>query len=73
MNFSFDRFGMHEDYSYYKDCKYRNRNKGLFTADQVLNYFKRIETLLFHGHLCCMDTSVRHLSEADTSIKWAPH
>lgn len=26
---------MHEDYDYYMDCKYRNRNKGLFTADQV--------------------------------------
>ena len=27
---------MHEDYDYYMDCKYRNRNKGLFTADQVI-------------------------------------
>lgn len=27
---------MHEDYDYYMDCKYRNRNKGLFTADQVM-------------------------------------
>lgn len=26
---------MHEDYDYYTNCKYRNRNKGLFTADQV--------------------------------------
>lgn len=31
-----DRFGMHEDYDYYTNCKYRNRNKGLFTADQKL-------------------------------------
>ncbi|XP_058950306.2 protein DD3-3 [Pocillopora verrucosa] len=30
------RFGMHEDYDYYMDCKYRDRNKGLFTADQKL-------------------------------------
>jgi len=29
---------MHEDYDYYTDCKYRNRNKGLFTADQVIIY-----------------------------------
>lgn len=29
-------FGMHEDYDYYKKCKYRKRNKGLFTADQNL-------------------------------------
>lgn len=29
---------MHEDYDYYMDCKYRNRNKGLFTADQVIIY-----------------------------------
>ena len=29
------RFGMHENYNYYMDCKYRQRNQGLFTADQV--------------------------------------
>ncbi|CAB4024110.1 DD3-3-like [Paramuricea clavata] len=29
-------FGMHEDYDYYQECKYRNRNKGLFAADQNL-------------------------------------
>ena len=27
---------MHEDYDYYMDCKYRDRNNGLFTADQVM-------------------------------------
>ena len=26
---------MHEDYNYYMDCKYREHNNGLFTADQV--------------------------------------
>jgi hypothetical protein len=31
------RFGMHEDYDYYMNCKYRKRNKGLFTADRNLN------------------------------------
>lgn len=31
------RFGMHEDYDYYMNCKYRYRNFGLFTADQNLN------------------------------------
>lgn len=35
VNVSFCRFGMHENYDYYVNCKYRNRNKGLFTADQV--------------------------------------
>lgn len=30
------RFGMHEDFDYYTNCKYRSRNKGLFTADQKL-------------------------------------
>ncbi|XP_065067104.1 protein DD3-3-like [Rhopilema esculentum] len=30
------RFGMHENYNYYMDCKYRQRNQGLFTADQQL-------------------------------------
>ena len=29
------RFGMHEDYDYYVNCKLRQRNMGLFTADQV--------------------------------------
>ena len=29
------RFGMHEDYDYYVNCKLRYRNMGLFTADQV--------------------------------------
>lgn len=31
------QFGMHEDYYYYLMCKTRERNKGLFTADQNLN------------------------------------
>ena len=31
------RFGMQENYDYYMNCKYRKRNKGLFTADQRLN------------------------------------
>jgi len=30
-------YGMHEDYQYYQDCKTRERNKGLFTADQNMN------------------------------------
>ncbi|XP_076811117.1 protein DD3-3-like [Clavelina lepadiformis] len=28
------RYGMHEDYFYYADCKLRSRNKGLYTADR---------------------------------------
>jgi hypothetical protein len=28
------KYGMHESYQYYQDCKRRERNKGLFTADQ---------------------------------------
>ncbi|RNA14329.1 DD3-3-like [Brachionus plicatilis] len=30
------RFGMNEDFGYYSNCKQRERNKGLFTADQRL-------------------------------------
>eukprot|EP00043_Microstomoeca_roanoka_P013090 m.127830 g.127830 ORF g.127830 m.127830 type:complete len:1330 (+) comp15664_c4_seq1:258-4247(+) len=30
------RYGMHEDYDYYINCKYRKRNAGLFTADRTL-------------------------------------
>ncbi|XP_020892365.1 protein DD3-3 [Exaiptasia diaphana] len=30
------RYGMHEDYDYYQNCKHRNRNLGLFLADQRL-------------------------------------
>lgn len=30
------RFGMHENYDYYMNCKWRSRNNGLFTADQKL-------------------------------------
>ncbi|XP_071960552.1 protein DD3-3-like [Antedon mediterranea] len=30
------RFGMQENYDYYIDCKLRQRNEGLFTADQNL-------------------------------------
>lgn len=31
------RYGMHEDYDYYMNCKYRFRNRGLFNADRNLN------------------------------------
>lgn len=31
------RYGMHEDFDYYMNCKYRFRNRGLFTADRNLN------------------------------------
>ncbi|KXJ20058.1 protein DD3-3 [Exaiptasia diaphana] len=30
------RYGMHEDHDYYKDCKTRERNRGLFTSTQRL-------------------------------------
>ena len=30
------RYGMHEDFDYYFNCKQRNRNGGLFLADQVM-------------------------------------
>ena len=29
------RYGMHESFLYYQNCIHRERNKGLFTADQV--------------------------------------
>ncbi len=35
------QYGMHENYDYYLKCKMRERNQGLFTADQVYN-------ILFH-------------------------
>eukprot|EP00937_MAST-01D_sp_MAST-1D-sp2_P005899 g5899.t1 len=31
------RYGMHENYDFYQDCRSRARNKGLFTADQNVN------------------------------------
>lgn len=31
------RYGRHESFDWYKDCKYRSRNKGLFTANQNLD------------------------------------
>lgn len=31
------RYGMHEPYQYYQDCKARERNRGLFTADRNMN------------------------------------
>ena len=30
-----EKYGMHEDYQSYAECLMRQRNKGLFTADQV--------------------------------------
>jgi hypothetical protein len=30
---------MHEDSTYYQQCLYRERNKGLFIADQVIWIF----------------------------------
>ena len=38
------RFGMHENYEYYMNCKSRARNIDLFTADQVnLCWYERID------------------------------
>jgi len=34
-------FGMHENYTYYKECMYTERNKGLFTADQNVQQTSR--------------------------------
>ena len=31
------QYGMHENFDYYQQCKMRQRNKGLFTADKVVN------------------------------------
>jgi len=31
------RYGMHESYDYYMNCRYRFRNRGLFNADRNLN------------------------------------
>ena len=31
------RYGMHESYDYYMNCRYRYRNRGLFNADRNLN------------------------------------
>lgn len=30
------RYGMHENYDYYQVCRYTERNKGLYTADQLV-------------------------------------
>lgn len=37
-------YGMHESYQSYQDCKARERNQGLFTADQNLNGISAIYT-----------------------------
>ncbi|XP_065192631.1 protein DD3-3-like [Sycon ciliatum] len=31
------KYGMHENFDYYQNCKYRSRNMGLFIADRNLN------------------------------------
>ena len=43
------RFGMHEDYDYYVNCKLRQRNMGLFTADQV-----SVQLTVLYSSGCCM-------------------
>ena len=37
---------MNEDYDYYVNCKYRKRNYGLFTADQVSFYESSNKTVV---------------------------
>ena len=48
------RFGMHESYDYYQECKYRYRNKGLYTADQNMRHSARstrqVGVTLIHIH-----------------------
>ena len=59
------RYGMHESYNYYQDCKLRNRNLGLFTADRV--------RLTIHMHARAMRTNmyVRKGAMVRTLIWWA--
>lgn len=38
------RFGRHESFDYYQNCKYRQRNKGLFTSSQQLKGDRAIYT-----------------------------
>eukprot|EP00731_Ephydatia_muelleri_P011689 Em0006g583a len=50
-------YGMHESYNYYQDCKLRNRNLGLFTADRKLNgdsaiYTRQNEAGTRRGYEC---------------------
>lgn len=33
------KYGMNEDFEYFSNCKQRQRNKGLFIADQVIKIY----------------------------------
>ncbi|EGD81580.1 hypothetical protein PTSG_02295 [Salpingoeca rosetta] len=51
------RYGMHEDYDYYVNCKYRMRNRGLFTSDRNLRgntaiYTRQNNNGARHGFEC---------------------
>jgi hypothetical protein len=37
---------MHENYDYYGQCRLRQRNKGLFTADQVQDILSMLQLYL---------------------------
>ena len=70
------RYGMHENYEYYRECDRRYRNKGLYTADQKMRDHAR-STRQNNGGMClcnlvayefiyCFQTSY----PADTIFIW---
>ena len=38
---------MNEDFDYYQNCKKRERNMGLFTADQVCSKIEQCENAMY--------------------------
>ena len=48
------RYGMIEDFDYYQNCKKRERNMGLFTADQVCTKIEHCENAVYFRVFSCI-------------------
>ena len=66
------KYGMHEDYDYYKQCKNRQRNHRLFTSTQKLKVFfdkERLSTYFSRGKQQFTQDKIEMVKDMDMSVQ----
>ena len=66
MSYYFRRFGMQESFDYYQLCQRTQRNRGLYTADQLIRRNDKVCYLFFY--LCQMLSLIPISEEPDKTL-----